>query len=68
MEFTVPSLHKTTGIANTDLVLFVKTDATDEYIAWAAPCAFDGPGSAESPMAGWHDNDQQRLLHPRLRH
>ena len=54
IEFTVPSLHKTTGIANTDLVLYVKTttDAADNYIAWASPCAFDGPGSAESPMAG----------------
>ena len=54
IEFSVPPLHRTTGIPNTDLVLYVKatTDADDNYVAYAAACAFDGEGSAKSPMAG----------------
>ncbi|RNE95945.1 surface protease GP63, partial [Trypanosoma conorhini] len=46
-HFTVPAEHRTTGVANADMVLYVAAGAS--YETWAVPCAFESNGR---PVAG----------------
>ena len=50
---TIPSSHQTTGVSDTDLVIYISTtyDADEGYIAYAGPCTVDENGNG-APTSG----------------
>ena len=51
---TVPKAHQTTGVTDTDIVIYVTTtyDEEESYIAYAGPCTLDTKGKG-APTSGF---------------